>query len=153
MKTEMRWCGVGVAVILIFACRPAVIAPPSTLEPPSSGGRESGPPPQRPDAVENELRQREQVAAALTAQGRQRLDAGQVERAIRIFEQALSQSAYYGPGYYYLAESWLRKDNGTQARAFHEQAVLYLNDQSAWRERLNRQQKRIEQTISRRSLP
>ena len=153
MKTEMRWCGVGVAVMLLFACRPAVIAPPSVLEPPSSGVREPGPPPQRPDAVEDELRQREQVAAALTAQGRQRLDAGQVEKAIRIFEQALSQSPHYGPGYYYLAESWLRKNNGTQARAFHDQAELYLHDQAAWRVRLDRQQKNIERSISELAIP
>jgi tetratricopeptide (TPR) repeat protein len=142
-----------VSLMLFFACRPAVITPPSPLEPPSSGVRAPGPPPERPEAVKNELHQREQVAAALTAQGRQRLDAGQVDKAIRIFEQALSQSPHYGPGYYYLAESWLRKNNGSQARAFHDQAQLYLHEQPAWRMRLERQQKEIERGVSELAIP
>ena len=153
MTFNARWGGVVFGILLFSACRPAILAPPPVLAPPPE--ERMAPPPEAvpPEAVQDELSRRAQVAAALTDQGRQLLEAGRVDQAIRIFEQALSQSAYYGPGYYYLAESWLRKDNGIQARAFHEQAALYLNDQSAWRERLNRQQKRIEQTISRRSLP
>lgn len=153
MKTELRWCGIVVSLMLLFACRPAVIAPPSPLEPPSSGVPEPGPSLERPEAVKDELQQRERVAAALTEQGRQRLDAGQLDKAIRIFEQALSQSPHYGPGYYYLAESWLRKSNGTQARAFHDQAELYLHEQPAWRTRLDRQQKAIERGISELAIP
>ena len=148
MITEMRWRGI-VAVILLFsACRPAVIAPPPAIEPPLPEVREPTPTSQPPEAVKDELLRREQVAAALTDQGRHRLDAGQVDKAIRIFEQAVSQSPYYGPGYFYLAESWLRKNNGTQARAFHEQAELYLHDQPAWRSRLEVQQTKIERSIS-----
>jgi len=139
--------------MLLSACRPAVIAPPPTMEPPPPEVREPEPPSQRPEAVRDELRQREQVAAALTAQGRQRLDAGQIDSAIRIFEQALSQSPHYGPGYYYLAESWLRKNNGSQALAFHDQAELYLRDQPAWRVRLDHQQIEIERSISGLAIP
>lgn len=148
MITEWRWCGVVAAVMLLFACRPAVIAPPPAMKPPSSGVPASVPPPQQPEAVKDELHHREQVAAALTDQGRKLLEAGQGDKAIRLFEQALSQSPHYGPGYYYLAESWLQKNNGTQARAFHDQAALYLQDQPTWRARLDRQQKKIEQNIS-----
>jgi tetratricopeptide (TPR) repeat protein len=153
MKTELRWWGIVVSLMFLFACRPAIITPPSPLEPPSSGAPEPGPPPERPEAVKDELQQRERVAAALTAQGRQRLDAGQVDKAIRFFEQALSQSPHFGPGYYYLAESWLRKNNGSQARAFHDQAQLYLHEQPAWRARLERQQKEIERGISELAIP
>lgn len=153
MITEWRWCGVVVAVMLLSACRPAVLAPPPDTAAPPSGAHERVPPTQRPEAVQDELRHRERVAAALTAQGRQRLKAGQVDNAIRIFEQALSQSPHYGPGYYYLAEAWLQKNNATQARAFHSQAELYLHDQPTWRVRLDRQQKEIEQSISELVIP
>ena len=153
MTFKPRWGGIVLGILLFSACRPAILAPPPDLEPPPEERKAPPPDAVPPEAVQDELSRRAQVAAALTDQGRQLLEAGRVDQAIRIFEQALSQSAYYGPGYYYLAESWLQKDNGTQARAFHEQATLYLNDQSAWRERLNRQQKRIEQMISRQSLP
>lgn len=153
MLTEWRWCGVVVAVMLLFACRPAIIAPPPAMKAPPSGVRAPVPPPQRPEAVQDELHHREQVAAALTDQGRKLLEAGQEDKAIRLFEQALSQSPHYGPGYYYLAESWLQKNNGTQARAFHDQAELYLQDQPTWRARLDRQQKNIERSISELVIP
>jgi len=153
MTIEWRWCGVFVAVMLLSACRPAVIAPPPVMEPPPSETHAPVPPSQQPEAVKDELLHREQVAAALTEQGRKLLEAGQVDKAIRIFEQALSQSPHYGPGYYYLAESWLQKNNGTQARAFHDQAELYLHDQSTWRTRLDRQQKKIERSISELVIP
>lgn len=153
MTFNAKWGGIVFGILLFSACRPAILAPPPVLEPSPAERQAPSPDTVPPEAVQDELSRRAQVAAALTDQGRQLLETGRVDQAIRIFEQALSQSAYYGPGYYYLAESWLQKDNGTQARVFHEQAALYLNGQSAWRERLNRQQKRIEQTISRRSLP
>ena len=89
----------------------------------------------------------------MTAQGRQRLDAGQVDSAIRIFEQALTQSPHYGPGYFYLAESWLRKNNGSQAQAFHDQAEMYLRHQPDWRARLERQQIEIQRSISELVIP
>jgi tetratricopeptide (TPR) repeat protein len=153
MTFNVKWGGIVLGILLFSACRPAMIAPPPATEAPPSERKAPSPDAVPPGAVQDELSRRAQVAAALTDQGRQLLEAGRVDQAIRIFEQALAQSAYYGPGYYYLAESWLQKDDGTQASAFHEQAALYLNGQSAWRERLHRQQKRIEQTISRRSLP
>lgn len=153
MIIKWRRCGVVVAVMLLSACRPAVIAPPPAMEPPPSEVHAPVPPDQRPEAVQDELLHREQVAAALTAQGRQRLAAGQVDNAIRIFEQALSQSPHFGPGYYYLAESWLQKNNATQARVFHDQAELYLHDQPTWRARLDRQQKKIVRSISELVIP
>jgi tetratricopeptide (TPR) repeat protein len=153
MTFNTKWGWIVFGILLFSACRPAILAPPPVLEPPPAESEAPSPDAMPPEAVQDELSRRAKVAAALTDQGRQLLEAGRVDQAIRIFEQALSQSAYYGPGYYYLAESWLQKDNGTQALAFHEQAALYLSDQPVWGERLNGQQKRIEQMISRRSLP
>jgi tetratricopeptide (TPR) repeat protein len=143
-----------VGFLLLFACRPAVIVPPPETVP-SSPERPAPTPsvPSSPDAVEKELNSREQVAAALTDQGRGLLNTGRVDGAIRVFEQAVSQSPHYGPAYFYLAEAWRAKNNGPQARAFHDQATLYLQGQPEWASRLERQQIEIDRTVSGLSLP
>lgn len=142
MIYDWKWRALVVGILLLGACRPAVMAPPS--------GGVSAPPPvsQPPQTVVDELRRREQVAAALTEQGRDHLDEGRVDSAIRILEQALSQSPHYGPAYFYLAECWIRKNNGSQARAFHSQAALYLTEKPVWRDRLRRQASTIEGRFS-----
>lgn len=151
MSAKWTSCGAAAAVLLLLACRPALIThPPEPAPPPAD---RPAPSPAPPDAVERELRRREQVAAALTDQGRQSLEAGRTDAAIRTFEQAVSQSPRYGPAYYYLAEAWLKRNNGPQARAFHDQAVLFLQDQPAWAHRLERQGIEIKRKVSGRSLP
>ncbi len=153
MTIRQICCGMALVMILLSACRPVIIVPPPEVEPPVEELPEATPPPQRPEAIQDELRRREQVAAALTDQGRKQMDAGQEDAAIRSFEQALSQSPHYGPGYYYLAEAWLRKNSITQARAFHDQAVLYLHGEPAWQRLLDRQKKHIEGLPSELSIP
>lgn len=150
-----RWKCVGVAAVLLLlsACRPARIAPPPDTQTPAPTVPEPKPATPSPGAIEKELERREQVAAALTDQGRQLLSNGRLDAAIRVFEQAVSQSPQYGPAYFYLAETWLKKNNGPQARAFHEQAALYLQDQTAWAHRLERQEIEIARSISGLSLP
>lgn len=153
MNPKWKTCGAAAAVLLLFACRPARIGPPPDTAPPSVSIPKPSPAPATPDAVERELRRREQVAAALTEQGRQSLEAGRVDAAIRTFEQAVSQSPRYGPAYYYMAAAWLKKNNGPQARAFHDQAALYLQDQPTWAHRLERQDIEITRKVSGLSLP
>jgi tetratricopeptide (TPR) repeat protein len=153
MTIERRYGWVAAALLLLSACRPALIVPPPATAPPSTQNRESAPVPPPPGAVENELHRREEMAATLTDQGRRHLEAGRVDAAIRLFEQAVSQSPHYGPGYYYLAEAWLEMNNGPQARAFHDQAKLYLHDQAAWCDRLERQSIKIARKVSGLSIP
>jgi len=152
MTAEWKILPMAAALVLLFACRPAVIVPPPETAPPPAERPESTPRPS-PGAVERELHRREQVAAALTDEGRRLLDSGRVDGAIRIFEQAVSQSPHYGPAYFYLAEAWMDKSNGPQAKAFHDQAVLYLQGRPEWGARLERQQIEIDRTVSGLSLP
>ncbi len=100
--------------------------------------------PSRPPPAEDPAHKRGQAAAALTERGRQLMVNGQVDPAMRLFEQALSLAPQYGPGYYYLAEAWLTKDNWSQAREFHRQAALYLEQDGAWRARVAQQRRRID---------
>lgn len=151
MTAEWKICLTAGVLVLLFACRPAVVVPPPETPPPAE--RPAPAPRPSPDAVEKELHRREQVAAALTDEGRRLLDSGRVDGAIRIFEQAVSQSPHYGPAYFYLAEAWMDKNNGPQAKAFHDQAVLYLQSRPEWGARLERQQIEIDRTVSGLSLP
>jgi hypothetical protein len=153
MTAEWKILILAVALMLLFACRPAVIVPPPETPPPSIEQPPPSPPMPSPDAVEKELKRREQVAAALTDQGHRLLMNGQVDGAIRVFEQAVSQSPHYGPAYFYLAEAWMDKHSGPQARAFHDQATLYLQEQPEWASRLERQQIEIDREVSGLSLP
>lgn len=146
-KRHRGWLAVG--LLFLSACRPAVMAPP----PAPSDVPEPRPAARPPEAVDDELRRRDQVAASLTEQGRAQLAAGQVDAAMRVFEQALSQSPHYGPAYYYLAQCWYRKGNGSQAYAFHGQADLYLPRDPVWRDRLRRQKKTFDARFSALIIP
>ena len=153
MTAEWKVRIVAVGFMVLFACRPAVIVPPPETPPPPAERPAPTPSVPSPDAVEKELNSREQVAAVLTDQGRGLLKTGRVDGAIRLFEQAVSQSPHYGPAYFYLAEAWMAKNNGPQARAFHDQAALYLQGQPDWAARLERQQIEIDRQVSGLSLP
>ena len=76
------------------------------------------------------------------------MDDDQIEPAMRLFEQALSLAPQFGPGYYYLAEAWMAKDNWSQARAFHRQAAFYLDGDGIWEGRLDRQRRRIDRAAA-----
>jgi len=153
MRSKVRRCLAAVLFMLVFACRPMVMPPPPASEPPPPAVPEAPEESEAPEAVRDELHRREGVAAALTEQGRAFLAEGQVDSAIRFFEQALAQSPHFGPGYYYLAASWLQKDNAPQARVFHDQARLYLHSQPAWQARLDTQDRSITQKMSELVIP
>lgn len=153
MTFKVRRCLATVFFMLVFACRPMVMPPPPASEPPPPAVQEAPAERAAPEAVQDELHRREGVAAALTEQGRALLAEGQVDSAIRFFEQALAQSPHFGPGYYYLAVSWLKKENASQARVFHDQATLYLRGQPAWQARLDAQGRSITQKMSELVIP
>mgnify|MGYP006287198171 CR=1 FL=1 len=143
MGTKRLWTWVATGLLLLSACRPAVIGPPPTTEVPKPA-----PPARPPEAVDDELRRRDQVAATLTEQGQAHLAAGRVDAAMRIFERALAQSPHFGPAYFYLAQCWFQKGNGTQAYAFQSQAELYLPAKRVWRDRLRRQKQAFDERFS-----
>lgn len=148
MRIDWKAGWLAVGILLLSACRPAVVLPPAPGRAP-----ETAPVPRPPEAVDDELRRRDQVASALTEQGRTQLTAGRVDAAMRLFEQAIGQAPQFGPAYYYLAECWFRKGSSTQAYAFHGQADLYLPDDPSWRERLRRQKKAFDQRFSALTIP
>ncbi len=129
--------------LLLASCKTAILPPgePAPAEDPP-GIEVPSPPTPLPD--EDAAFRRQQAAAALCERGRRLMAEGRVDPAMRFFEQALSLAPRYGPGYYYLAEAWSTKRNWSQARAFHRQAALYLEDNEAWATRVNRQRRRID---------
>ena len=81
---------------------------------------------------------------SLTQNGIQHLKRGDFDRAIRIFEQAVGLNPGDGPGYYYLAESWIGKKNFTMASKFNKLAGLYLGKNPLWSSRIMAQNRKIE---------
>ncbi len=137
-----RWLRMLLAALLLISCK-TVIPPPAgpvTEEVPS--GTEAPSPAALPD--EDASLKRQQAAAALTERGRLLMTEDRIDPAMRLFEQALSLVPQYGPGYYYLSEAWIRKNNWSQARAFHRQAALYLEGNGVWASRVDRQRRRIQ---------
>ncbi len=143
-SVSARWLRILLFVMLLVSCKTTIPPPggPAPVKGPPGVEEETPAPPLFPD--EGAALRRQQAAAALTERGRRQMAEGRVDPAMRLFEQALSLAPRYGPGYYYLAEAWLGKDNVSQARAFHRQAALYLEDSASWAARLNRQRRRID---------
>jgi tetratricopeptide (TPR) repeat protein len=148
MRPECRRLPFILLILLVAACRTAVPPPAGEIPSAPSPGAVDAPSTAVPDADAPRKRQQEQAAAALTERGRGLLDAGRIDPAMRLFEQALSLSPHYGPGYYFMAEAWLAKDNWSQAREFHRQASLYLNADGGWQARVARQRARIERAAA-----
>lgn len=141
-RHQCRWLLLAAAGLLLVSCKTA-LPPPSPEAPPPVPTEDRAPPPlQVPD--EKAAIERRQAAAALTDRGRKLMAAGQVDPAMRLFDQALSLAPRYGPGYFYLADAWLLKNNWHQAREFHRQAVLYLPADTTWQKRVDIQRRRID---------
>jgi tetratricopeptide (TPR) repeat protein len=108
-------------------------APESSAAPVPAGETEKGP---QPDA-------RIQASLKLTEQGRHFLQNQQPDKAIRMFEQAISLNPVNGQNYYYLAEARLIKGELTEAREFNRLAETYLKQDPEWLLRVARQAERI----------
>ena len=86
---------------------------------------------------------RVQASLKLTEQGRQLLNAGKPDSAIRLLEQAISLNPANGKNYYYLSDAWLMKGNITEAREFNRLAEFHLKAESEWSGRVSAQSARI----------
>ena len=85
------------------------------------------------------------VAAALqlTDQGRRLVEERQLDRAIRVLEQAVSLDPTSGQTYYYLSEAWLLKGFADQAKEFNQLAEIHLKEDRQWMIRVAEQADRI----------
>ncbi|MEN6320882.1 MAG: tetratricopeptide repeat protein [Syntrophaceae bacterium] len=128
--------------LILSGC--TAIAPTPQSQPPTQ------PPPSAPEVkkekkeqAEAKPRPRELASLHLTDQGRILLEKGKYDDAISVLERAVSLSASNGKNYYYLAEAWLRKGNGTQAREWNRLAEMYLAGDQEWLRRVHNQRERI----------
>lgn len=87
---------------------------------------------------------REKASLQLTREGKQRLDEGNPDNAIRLLEQAVGLNPNNGQSYFYLAQAWLIKGVYSEAREFNRLAHIYLKNDREWKTRLERQAKQIE---------
>lgn len=87
---------------------------------------------------------REKASFQLTQEGKQRLDEGNPDNAIRLLEQAIGLDPNNGQSYFYLAQAWLKKKVYTEAKEFNRLANIYLKDDKNWKIRLEKQANQIE---------
>ena len=104
---------------------------------PLPAAKPSAPPAAKPDSAQV------LAARALVDQGRQFLAQGDPDAAIRVLERSVALDSTVGQNYYYLAEAWIMKQNVHQARAFNRLADLHLGRNPDWRNRIARQNDRI----------
>ena len=83
------------------------------------------------------------ASANLVDQGKDYLDKGKPDPALRAFERALSLYSGNGETYYYMAEAWMMKKNKHQALEFNRLAGMYLSGDYLWSDKVTEQQKRI----------
>jgi len=84
------------------------------------------------------------AAHSLTREGYRLLMENNFNGAIRVLERAVGVNPANGPGYYYLAEAWLGKENFDLAFQFNRLASIYLRNDKGWSGLVLSQQKRID---------
>lgn len=86
---------------------------------------------------------REEASVRLIEEGKNHLQAGNYDNAIRMFEQAVGLNPDNGQSYYYLAQAWLKKGGLSQAKEFNSLARIYLKNDEDWRIRVDKQANQI----------
>ena len=86
---------------------------------------------------------REKASIQLTQEGKQLLDEGKADNAIRLFEQAIGLNPNNGQSYYYLAQAWLGKGVFSEAKEFNNLAQIYLQNDKQWMMRVEKQADQI----------
>jgi len=98
-----------------------------------------------PDRDRGYTDSRTMASHSLTAKGYELLEKGDADGALRLLEKAVGINPSDGPGYYYLAEAWIAKNNYTQAARFNKLAEIYLRRDRTWTSRARDQKRRIEE--------
>jgi tetratricopeptide (TPR) repeat protein len=87
---------------------------------------------------------RDKASIQLTLEGKQLLNEGKTDNAIRLFEQAIGLNPNNGQSYYYLAQAWLKKGIFSEAKEFNNLAQIYLHEDKSWLIRVEKQANQIE---------
>ena len=80
----------------------------------------------------------------LTTQGYRLLQKNDYDGAIRVLERAVGVNTGNGPGYFYLAQAWLEKENFQLAARFNQLARMYLRNHPTWSQRARAQKEKIQ---------
>ena len=91
---------------------------------------------------------RTMASLRLTEQARLLIESKKPDEAIGILEKAMNIDTNNGQNYYFLAEAWIMKVNKAQAIELNRMAGLYLNDDSAWKIKVQQQKERIDKMKS-----
>jgi len=133
---------VSVGVLLLnFGC--AAIPPESAIpslpvpEPPSTI------PSPEPSDIMKEPAPRTLASLRLTQQAQVFIESKKPDEAIRILEKSLNMDPHNGLNYYFMAEAWILKGNKIQAIEFNRLAGIYLNEDAAWMDKVQRQKEHI----------
>lgn len=97
-----------------------------------------------PDKSQGYSDSRTIASHTLTSQGYELLEKGDIDGALRLLERAVGINPSDGPGYFYLAEVWLAKDNLPLSARFNKLATIYLRKDREWARRAKNQKLRIE---------
>jgi len=98
---------------------------------------------EKPVEAEETITPRALASLQLTRQGVYFLENGDPDKAISVFEKAVSLHPGNGKNYYYLAEAWLAEGNVRQATEFNRLAGMYLDADTDWMKKVLRQKKQI----------
>ncbi len=97
-----------------------------------------------PDSNRSSFDSRINASHSLTREGYLLLCKKDYDGAIRLLEKAVGINPSDGPGYFYLSEAWIGKNNYKQAFQFNKLALIYLRDSNKWTERTQFQKKAID---------
>ncbi len=86
---------------------------------------------------------RANASHSLTREGYMLLCKKEYDGAIRLLEKAVGINPSDGPGYFYLSEAWIGKNNYKLAFQFNRLALIYLRNNEKWIERTQFQTKAI----------
>jgi len=89
---------------------------------------------------------REKASIQLTQEGKQLLNEGKTDNAIRLLEQAIGLNPNNGQSYYYLAQAWLKKGIFSEAKEFNNLARVYLQEDKEWMNRVEKQAIQIQRS-------
>lgn len=143
---EKQATSLDLRVICIILLMPLLLWGCATAHGPAGGGTLPAPELIAPPDKSQGYRDSRTIASHnLTSQGYELLEKGDIDGALRLLERAVGINPSDGPGYYYLAEAWLAKDNLPLSARFNKLAAIYLRKDRAWAMRAKDQKNRIDE--------